>query len=107
MHIRFIFAYNYAMGRWSEEQKAAYQAMQTRYVYMSFMLRDGWHISFLEPDLKTPIKRKLTFASADKVREVWEKHCEDKDQGELERSIGNGRGGFYIKLTIEQYLKLR
>jgi hypothetical protein len=38
---------------------------------MSFMHVDGgWYCQFLEPDLKTPLPRKLTFAHADKVREV-------------------------------------
>jgi hypothetical protein len=38
--------------------------------YMSFMLNKGWYCQFLEPDLKTSLRRKLTFASADKVRQM-------------------------------------
>jgi hypothetical protein len=36
-------------------------------VYMSFMDRSGWQCQFLEADLKTPLPRKLTFASPGKV----------------------------------------
>jgi len=28
-------------------------------VYMSFMLRQGWHFQFLEEDLKTSLPKKL------------------------------------------------
>jgi hypothetical protein len=38
-----------------------------RRVYMYFQCRDGWHCQFLKQDLKTPLPRKLHFASADKV----------------------------------------
>jgi hypothetical protein len=29
---------------------------------MYFFLRSGWQVQFLEPDLKTPLPRKFTFA---------------------------------------------
>jgi hypothetical protein len=29
-------------------------------VYMYFFKRGGWQVQFLEPDLKTPLPRKLT-----------------------------------------------
>ena len=41
-------------------------------VYMSFFLSRGWYCQFLEMDLKTSLPKKLTFASADKVRELAE-----------------------------------
>ena len=34
------------------------------------MFRQGWQVQFLEADLKTPLPRKLTFADADKIREL-------------------------------------
>jgi hypothetical protein len=37
---------------------------------MYFMLRIGWHVQFLEADLKTPLNRKLTFAGPEKIREI-------------------------------------
>jgi hypothetical protein len=39
-------------------------------VYMSFFLRAGWQVQFLETDLKTPLPRKLTFADPNKIREL-------------------------------------
>jgi hypothetical protein len=39
-------------------------------VYMYFFFRRGWQVQFLEADLKTPLPRKVTFAVADKIREL-------------------------------------
>jgi hypothetical protein len=39
---------------------------------MSFMQSHGWYCQFLEEDLKTPLPRKLTFASSDKIMELAE-----------------------------------
>jgi hypothetical protein len=39
-------------------------------VYMYFFLRSGWQVQFLEPDLKTPLPRKLTFKDPQKIREL-------------------------------------
>ena len=39
-------------------------------VYMSFSLGRGWYCHFLETDLKTPLPKKMTFASANQVREL-------------------------------------
>ena len=55
--IRLIFAYTASMI--SEEVRHR--------VYLSFQCRYGWHCQFLEQDLKTPLPRKLHFASPDKV----------------------------------------
>jgi hypothetical protein len=80
-------------------------------VYMSFMSDDGgWYCQFLEPDLKTPSPRKLTFAHADKVREVarrGEALGTPEAKQILEHAIEMGRGGVYLRLTPEQYGKLR
>jgi hypothetical protein len=37
---------------------------------MSFSLKSGWQVQFLEPYLKTPLPRKLTFADPEKIREL-------------------------------------
>jgi hypothetical protein len=37
---------------------------------MYFFLRSGWQVQFLEPDLKTPLPKKLTFADPEKIREL-------------------------------------
>jgi hypothetical protein len=77
---------------------------------MFFMLNQGWHCQFLEPDLKTPIHRKLTFSSPDKVREMHERFGADRkleDKAALEYAINTGRGSIWLNLTNEQYQKLR
>jgi hypothetical protein len=80
-------------------------------VYMHFMRRDGgWFCQFLEADLKTPLPKKLTFAHADKIRELARRgeawgNLESKQA--LEHAIEMGRGGIYLRLTPEQYAKLR
>jgi hypothetical protein len=66
-------------------------------------------VQFLEPDLKTPLPRKLTFADPEKIRELarqgeaWET-SEAKQM--LEHAIQTGRGGVSPRLTPEQYAKL-
>jgi len=77
---------------------------------MSFMLPKGWQVQFLEPDLKTPLPRRLTFAHADKIRELARRGealgtLEGKQA--LESAIENGRGGLYLRLTPEQYSRLK
>jgi hypothetical protein len=37
---------------------------------MCFFLRSGWQVQFLEPDLKTPLPRKFTFADPGKIGEL-------------------------------------
>ena len=81
-----------------------------RKVYMFFFLRKGWHCAFLEPDLKTPLPRKFTFASEEKVRELVEraggfKKLEDRQAFDYALTIG--RGGVNLNLTEEQYKKLK
>ena len=78
-------------------------------VYMSFQLRESWHCEFTEVDSRTPLPRKLTFATADKVREMAERggalsNLESRQM--LEFGIQSGRGGVMLKLTDQQYAKL-
>ena len=77
---------------------------------MHFMLREGWHISFLEPDLKTPLPRKFTFQDPAKVIEMAMRGGADRtsaDRQALEYAIGLGRGSAWLRLTAEQYAKLK
>jgi hypothetical protein len=79
-------------------------------VYMSFCLSQGWHCQFLETDLKTPLPKKLTFASADKVRELAElggATANPESRRTLEDAIIHGRGGVYLNLTQTQYERLK
>jgi hypothetical protein len=57
---RLIFAYAQPMSRYDRP---------SHQMYMSFMnARGGWYCQFLEPDLKTPLPKTLTFADAEKQR---------------------------------------
>jgi hypothetical protein len=79
-------------------------------VYMYFFLRSGWQVQFLLPDLKTPLPKKLTFADPEKIRELarrGEAWGTSEARQILEHAIEMGRGGVYLKLTPEQYRKLR
>jgi hypothetical protein len=79
-------------------------------VYMSFMLRDGWHCQFLEEDLKTSLPRKLHFASSKKIIELVE-HAGGFTGNDarmmVNQGIEIGRGGIFLTLTDEQYAALR
>ena len=72
--------------------------------------RDAWYCSFLEPDLKTPLPRKLTFATPNKILQLVEHAGGLKDLASrqaIEHGIEIGRGGVYLTLTPEQYAKLK
>jgi hypothetical protein len=82
----------------------------THQVYMYFFLRSGWQVQVLQPDLKTPLPLKLTFADPEKIRELARRGgawgtSEAKQM--LEHAIETGRGGLYLNLTPGQYAKLR
>ena len=77
---------------------------------MSFFFRKGWQVQFLEPDLKTSLPRKFTFADPEKIRELarrGEAWGDSESRQMLEHAIETGRGGVYLRLTPEQYRKLR
>jgi hypothetical protein len=80
-------------------------------VYMTFMLYHGsWFCQFLEADAKTPLPRKLNFADPEKIRELARRgeawgNLESKQA--LEQGIETGRGGVWLRLTPEQYARLR
>lgn len=78
-------------------------------VYMYFFLRSGWQVQFLQPDLKTPLPKKLTFADPEKIRELarrGEALGTSEAKQMLEYAIEVGRGGIYLRLTPGQYAKL-
>jgi hypothetical protein len=77
---------------------------------MFFFEREGWQVQFLEPDLKTPLPRKLTFTDPEKIRELarrGEAWGTSEARQMLEHAIETGRGGVYLRLTPEQYGRLR
>jgi hypothetical protein len=69
------------------------------------MLRNGWHISFLEEDLKTPLPLKLTFAIPDKLLEIHERWGEGRlveDKSALEYAINWAGVPIWLILSPEQ-----
>lgn len=85
------------------------QGSRLHRVYMQFMLRDGWRCQFLQSDLKTPLPRKLTFTTADKVLELVSRtagRLDTETRQALEYGIELGRGGIWLELTPEQYHQL-
>ena len=104
MHVhcfRFLFAYNrLAMSRFDRP---------VHRVYCTFFCRNGWQVQFTEADLKTPLPRRLTFASPEKIRALARKGeamADAESRQLLEAAIAVGRGGFFLKLNHEQYKKL-
>jgi hypothetical protein len=77
---------------------------------MSFMNAQGrWYCQFLEEDLKTPLPRKFTFQTPEKVEELIRRAGGMSDlaaKQAVEHGIEMGRGGVYLRLTGEQYAKL-
>jgi hypothetical protein len=72
--------------------------------------RQGWQVQFLEADLRTPLPRTLTFTDPDKIRELarrGEAWNDSESRQMLEHAIETGRGGVYLRLTPDQYARLR
>jgi hypothetical protein len=100
-HILLLFAYTLGMSRYDRP---------SHQVYMYFFLRSGWQVQFTEADLKTPLPRKLTFSDPEKIRELarrGEAWGTSEARQILEHAIEKGRGGIYLRLTPEQYARLR
>jgi hypothetical protein len=77
-------------------------------VYMTFFYRQGWQVQFLEADLKTALPRKLTFSDPEKIRELARRgEAWGESRQMLEHAIEKGRGGVYLRLTGEQYARLK
>jgi hypothetical protein len=77
---------------------------------MRFELRQVWYVSFLEAGLQTELPRKLTFKAPGKILELarrGEAWANLESRQSLERAIEAGRGGCYLRLTPEQYARLR
>lgn len=94
MNIYSVFALcsHYTLAMYFMEPMPA-RPSSTHRVYMYFFLRQGWHISFLEPDLITPLPRKLTFASPEKILEMYTRYGESRlleDRSALEYTIQQG-----------------
>ena len=78
--------------------------------YLTFMHNDGWHCAFLESDAKTSLPKKLAFANPAKIIEMAHRAGALPDlaaRQALDHGIEIGRGGFWMDLSDEQYLKLK
>jgi hypothetical protein len=99
--LRLLFAYTRLMSRYDRP---------SHQVYMFFFKRGGWEVQFLEADLKTPLPRKLTFSDPEKIRELarrGEAWGDSESRQMLEHAIETCRGGVYLRLTPDQYGRLR
>jgi hypothetical protein len=74
------------------------------------LYRGTWHCQFLEADAKTPLARTLNFADPEKIRELarrGEAWGDLESKQALEHGLQMGRGGIWLRLTPEQYKRLR
>jgi hypothetical protein len=79
-------------------------------VYMSFMIRQGWHCQFLEEDLKTPLRKKLALTSRDKILDLAQRGgavLNLETEQAIRHAFAIGRGGVWLNLTEEQYQHLK
>ena len=93
---RRMFAYTVAMSRYT---KANHR------VFMQFVRRDVWHVTFLEPGLQTPLPKTLTFKDEGKIRELArraEAWGDSESRQMLEYGIEKGEGGVYLRLSPGQ-----
>ena len=91
-------------------QQGAVTRVSAHRVLMNFMHRDGWHISFLEEDCRTTLPLHLTFAFSDKIVEMharWGAYRTLAERAAVEHGIEIGRGGVWLKLTTEEYRRLK
>lgn len=101
-HILLLFAY-------TDRTMSRYDRPSHR-VFMTFFYRAGWQVQFVEADLKTPLPRQFTFTDPEKIRELarrGEAWGDSESRQMMEHAIETGRGGCYLRLTPEQYRKLR
>ena len=79
-------------------------------IYMSFVAGpNGWQCAFLQADLVTPLRLRLTFATPNKIMVLAERGGALNalaDRQALEGGIKSGRGGLYLQLTTDQLRRL-
>lgn len=77
---------------------------------MYYIYRKSWTCQFLEEDLKTPLPLRLSFRDPEKVRAIVDKvgnFANLQDRQALDYGLATGRGGVWLQLTEEQYLRLK
>ena len=95
----------------SGERYCARCAPPRHRVLMQFMLANGgWSVSFLEEDCKTSLPRHFIFQSELKILDLARHGGAEFNlavRQAIEHGISMGRGSVWLKLTREQYDKLR
>jgi hypothetical protein len=77
---------------------------------MRFVRLDVWHVTFLEPGFDRPLPKRLIFKDEGKIRELarrGEAWQTSEDRQMLDYAIAKGEGGVYLRLSPEQYARLR
>jgi hypothetical protein len=77
---------------------------------MNFFYRQAWHVQFLEADARTPLPKTLTFTDPEKdprAGQAGEAWGDSESRQMMEHAIETGRGGCYLRLTPDQYARLR
>jgi hypothetical protein len=72
--------------------------------------KGGWHVSFMEEDLKTSLPRRFTFQDEVKILDLARHGGADftlAGRQAIDHGIAIGRGAVWLQLTREQYAKLR
>ena len=80
-----------------------------RRIHMSFVLRDRWHCTFMEEDLRTPAAPPRTFTSPNNMIEMIRRGNGFRDLASrqaVEHAMLAGRGNVDLLLTEDQYAKL-
>ena len=96
--------------RFADESTMRDRTEPTHRVYMQFVLRNGWQVSFLEADLATSLPAALTFTDPEKIRELarlGQALGTSEARALFEYSIAKGRGGIHLDLPPEQYALLK
>lgn len=82
-----------------------------RKVPLKFLRVDGlWRVSFLEANLRTPLRRRFSFTHDDKILEMAQRggaELQLDDRQALDHGLKAGAGATWLHLTEEQYAKLR
>jgi hypothetical protein len=76
-------------------------------VFMQFVRRDVWHVTFLEPGLQTPLPKTLTFRQIRELARRGEAWQTSEDRQMLNYATAKGEGGVYLRLSPGQYAALR
>jgi hypothetical protein len=84
-------------------------APKLRRIHMSFVLRERWHCTFMEEDLRTKAAPPRTFTNSDNMVEMIRRGNGFRDLASkqaVEHAIMAGRGNVDLLLTLEQYARL-